>query len=352
MPLAVYVAPPEIPDALQNEFSPVNPVVYVEAVDAALAMWERDLEGLVRFRRVARESEATLTLRILGERGPEPDSGIRVLGTTPIARACESRGPVSGALQLDVRFHVPEVRLYVADEFGLLVAEQVEWIALHEIGHALGMRRHSPIPADLMYEVVRNRVLVGGLSEQDVNSFVSLYRIANGTVFAHVPTDVDAIESPPVDRAPAGAVHLAMAPFVDARHGFQVFPPAGWMSLETARGMVAVDGLTWDYAASFQVIVERYDTIEDYLRRFGPHYSSRGRILGWDFTELSGLRTLEASLVTHDEISLEHLLFVEVGDGRLVVIVMECGVENADAYWPWFHESISSLEIWDAPASE
>jgi len=350
MPLAVYIAPPVIPDALQDEFSPKDPSAYVAAVESALAMWERDLEGYVRFRRVTRAVDATLTLRLLGERGPEPDSGFRVLGTTPIAGACEAAGPVSGAISLDVRFRVPEVRLYIADEFGLLVDEQVEWIALHEIGHALGMRRHSPIPGDLMYEVVRNRVLVGGLSQEDINSFVSLYALPNGTVFAHVPTDDDAIESPAVDAAPVGEPQLAMAPFVDARHGFEVHPPAGWMRLETARGMVAVDGLTWDYSASFQVIVERYDTIEDYLGRFGPYYRTRGRILGWEFTDVKGYRTLEASLVTHDEISAEQLLFLEVGDGRLVVIVMECGVENAMAYWPWFHAAVGSLQVWEAPA--
>jgi hypothetical protein len=211
------------------------------------------------------------------------------------------------------------------------------------------MRRHSPIPADLMYEVVRNRVIVGGLSMEDINSFVSLFELESGTVFAHVPTDADAIESPTPRAPPSGEPQLAMAPFVDPRHGFQVHPPAGWMRLETARGMVAVDGLTWDYAASFQVIVERYTTIEEYLDRYGPYYFTKGRVLGWELTELKGYRTLEASLVTNEESSVEQFLFMEVGDGRLVVIVMDCDAENAEGYWPWFHAALGSLEIWDAP---
>ena len=34
----------------------------------------------------------------------------------------------------------------------------------HEIGHAIGMRGHSPIPADLMYEV-GSRSFIPGLDE-------------------------------------------------------------------------------------------------------------------------------------------------------------------------------------------
>ena len=50
MPLPVYIAPPSIPDALQDEFDPQDPQVFVAAVAQALAIWERELEGLVRFR--------------------------------------------------------------------------------------------------------------------------------------------------------------------------------------------------------------------------------------------------------------------------------------------------------------
>jgi hypothetical protein len=256
---------------------------------------------------------------------------------------------VAGALALDVRFSVPEASLYIADEFGLLGEDQVQWIALHEIGHALGMRRHSPIPADLMYEVVRDRILVGGLSSQDANSFVSLYQLENGTVFRHLPPGEVATAEPAKLPPPSGPPKLAMAPFVDPRRGFQIHPPAGWMRLETSRGMGAVDGVTWDYSASFQVIVERYPTIEAYFDRFAAYYLAKGRVLGWEFTEVSGFRSLEASLVDHDEASIEQFVFIEVGDGRLIVVVMDCAAEDAPAYWPWFHATLGTLEIWTAP---
>jgi hypothetical protein len=349
MPLPVYIGPPEIPAKLQDEFAPKDPSAYVAAVAAALAMWQRDLEGLVAFRRVASPAQARLVLNLIASRAPTPDPERAVLGAAAVAGSCEARGRVSGAQRLDVRFSVPEASLYLADEHGLLEADQVQWIALHEIGHALGMRRHSPIPADLMYEVVRNRVLVSELSTQDVNSFVSLYGLENGSVFRFVPQGGEVRDEPAPVPPPTGEPSLAMAPFVDAKHGFQVHPPAGWTRVETAKGMVAVDGLTWDYAASFQVIVERYPTIEAYMDRFGAYYQNKGRVLGWEFTEMQGHRALEASVVDHETLRIEHYVFLEAGDGRLFVIVMDCDAENAAAYWPWFHAAVGSLEIWEEP---
>jgi hypothetical protein len=347
LPLPVYIGAPEIPAKLQDEFDPKQASAYVAAVEAALAMWQRDLEGLVAFRRVTSPAAARLVLNLVAARAPTPDPSLKVLGSAAVAGSCEASGRVSGAQQLEVRFSVPEAKLYLADEYGLLEAEQVQWIALHEIGHALGMRRHSPIPADLMYEVVRDRVLVSGLSIQDINSFVSLYRIENGSVFRHVPNDRKVAPAP--GPPPSGEPTLAMAPFVDTKHGFEVHAPDGWTRLDSAKGMVAVDGVTWDYAASLQVIVERYPTIEAYLDRFGAYYLDKGRVLGWEFTEMNGRRALETSVVDHQTLRIEQYIFLEAGDGRLFVIMMDCDAENAAAYWPWFHAAVGSLEIWDEP---
>jgi hypothetical protein len=349
MPLSVYVQPPDIPEELQDEFSPKDPASYVVAVEAALRMWERELEGLVRFRLVTRPRAARLSLVLIAAEAPTPSLDLRVLGATPVAGACTAHGRVSGALELDVTFSVPEANLYIADEFGLLSEDQVQWIALHEIGHALGMRRHSPIPADLMYEVVRDRILVSGLSAQDVNSFVSLYQLENGTVFGHLPPGENTLSEPARIPPPSGPPKLAMAPFVDARRGFQIYPPAGWMPLETSRGMVAVDGVTWDYSASFQIVVERYPTIEAYLERFAAYYLAKGRLLGWEFTNVGGFRALEASMVDHDDLTIEQYVFIEVGDGRLFVVLTDCAAEDGPDYWPWFHATLDSLEIWTEP---
>jgi len=343
MPLPVYITPPEIPDDLQDEFSPQPPEAFVAAVEQALATWEHELEGLVRFRRVYSRREAKLELRLLGEEAPAPHPDLQVLGTTPIASACHVRGgdPSSGAL--DVRFEVPEVKLYLADYFGLLAPDQVEWIALHEIGHALGMRAHSPIPADVMFEVVRDRVSVSELSLEDVNSFVSLYRLPNGSVYARIPPG--GAGAPPAPGPPAGAPELAIAPYVDARLGFELRLPAGWMPVPTAQGVVAVDGVTWDYTASFQVVVHRYPTLEAFMDRYGGHYLARGRIATQRFLTHAGRRAFEIEIVDPGEGIVERTRFIETGDGRIVAVIGEAPAPLAAAYRPWFDASLASLEI-------
>ncbi len=350
MPLAVHVLPPRIPDDLQREFAPKDPADYVAAVEAALAMWERELEGLVRFRQ-SDASEAALSLVLVPEQAPEPEPDLQVLGETPVARGCRVRGYDAVADRALVEFSVPELRIYIADRFGLLDAEQVEWIALHEIGHALGMRGHSPIPADLMYEVVRDRVIVRELSTEDVNSFVSLYQLPNGSVFRRLAPG--AAEARPPAGPPSGPPELELAPHVDPRLGFSWRPPAGWLRVETARGVVAVDGLSWDYTASFQVIVQRYPTIDAYLERYGAYYLGRRRVLESARTSVSGRRALRAVVEDGERGVVEYLVFVESGDGRVVVVVADAPLELAEVYRPWFEAALASLRIWETqPAGD
>lgn len=347
MPLPVYVRAPAIPDSLQDEFSPRDPLDYVRGVERALTTWEAHLEGLVRFRRVADPAQARLRIVLEGRRAPVPDEDVTVLGTTRIGRACVAGGWDPDAERLEVAYDVPELSIYVADEFGLLAEGQVEWVALHEIGHALGMRSHSPIPADLMYEVVRDRLIVAeGLSTEDVNSFVSLYRLPNGTVYASVPD-----QPPPVreSQPPTGPVMLALAPYVDARLGFHLKPPAGWLSIDTGHGMVAVDGVTWDYDASFQVVVSRYDRIEDYLERYGDYYLQRGRLVHYEEIVVNGRRAAQGVLVQPGADSVEEITLIESGEGRVLVAIAECAIDDFPAYGPWFDATLSSLEIWDPP---
>ncbi len=256
MPLPVHVAAPVISDALQDEFDPRDPTRYVAALDRALATWEREMEGLVRFRRVDDPRAARIVVSLRGEQAPVVGDEQKVLGSTRLGNACVVEGWDPDAERLRVRFEVDALSIYVADEFGLLSEDQVEWIALHELGHALGMRGHSPIPADLMYEVLRDRMLVReGLSIEDVNSFVSLYTLPNGSVFTEIDT---AFAAPPGEPPPpSGPPMQALAPHVDSRLGFRIRLPHGWLRVETAQGVAAVDGVAWDYSASYQVVVSR-----------------------------------------------------------------------------------------------
>ncbi|HVH18421.1 MAG TPA: matrixin family metalloprotease [Myxococcota bacterium] len=342
MPLPVHVATPVIPASLEDEFELIDPAAYVAAVDRALATWEREMEGLVRFQRVDDPADARIEIVLRGEAAPVIDDERQILGSTRLAHACVSMGLDPDAERMRVRFEVGPMTIFVADEYGLLSEDQVEWIALHEIGHVLGMRAHSPIPADLMYEVIRDRVLVReGLSAEDANSFVSLYTLPNGTIYADADAEQEVVEAPP----PSGPPMLALAPHVDSLHGFRVKLPYGWMRVETSQGVAAVDGVTWDYSASYQVMVSGQPTLDAYLERYGAWYAGRGRLLRGQELIVNGHPALQGVLVRPESDRVEELTLIESGDGRVLVVTAECAAEYYTRYAPWFDAVLASLEI-------
>ena len=344
-PLRVAIVAPEI-DEIAYEFWSKSPANYVAAVERALALWERDLEGTVGFERVESSEEATLVLRILGEEAPAPEPTVQVLGTASLGDACRVLGgdPASG--RLEVRYHVRELRIYVVDQHGLLLPDQVERVALHEIGHAIGMRGHSPIPADLMYEVARDRLGPDGLGAEDVNSFLSLYAIPSGTVYTSLAPAKRRAADPPA--LPEGPPRLALAPHVDAGRGFEIQMPMGWLRIATPFGVAAVNGVSWDYDASFQLIVRRYDTIESYLERNAAAHFGVSVITSVRDASIAGHRARRFTLARPNYPLAEEFSFIESGDGRVLISIAECPVESQAAYRPWFEAILASLEIQDS----
>jgi hypothetical protein len=318
-------------------------------VERALAIWERDLEGRVRFERVESGEEATLVLRILGEEAPAPEPAVQVLGTASLGDACRVMGgdPASG--RLEVRYRVRELRIYVVDQHGLLLPDQVERVALHEIGHAIGMRGHSPIPADVMYEVARDRLGPDGLGAEDVNSFLSLYAIPNGTVYTSLaPAKRRVADPPPLAEGPP---RLALAPHVDPRRGFEIQMPVGWLRIPTPFGVAAVNGVSWDYDASFQVIVRHYETIESYLERHAAAHFGASVITSVHDASVAGHPARKFTLSRSDYGLAEEFVFIESGDGRVLISIAEWPVERRAAYRPWFDAILASLEIQDSSRS-
>lgn len=344
MPLRVHLEQTSIPDDLQNEFDPVDPERFVRAMERALRTWEEALEGLVSFRVVGRAEDAQLRLRLRAERAPEPEPRVRVLGmTAAIRRACSPKGWDPESERMQVRFAVPEATIYLADEFGLLTAAQVEVITLHEIGHALGMLGHSPIPTDLMYRVLDERVGAEGLSDQDVNSFVSLYRLPNGTHYGFVPPDGPTPRGAP--GPPSGGPQLSLAPHVDTRLGFELRTPAGWVRAPHSRGLFAADGPVWDHDVSLEIFLWPYPTVEAFLGRFGDslfagtwrRYSAPVQVAGRPGREVA----VEDAT---GEIALD-FFFVELGDGRVMVILASCPADLEKEWRPWFEAAIDTIEI-------
>ena len=340
MPLAVWIEPPTALDAIEEESIPRDPARYVEAVEAALAIWQSDLDGAVRFARASSPEAADLQVRLLAERAPEPVADVRVYGAAAVGDSCRVLGG-DPEHRLEVRYRVRDVRLYVADQYGLLLPAQVEGIARHEIGHALGMRGHSPIPADLMFEEADDRRDREGLGLSDANSFLSLYALPSGTVYAD-PGRQSA--GAPRRLLPDGRPRLRLAPHVDTRLGFEIQLPEGWQHQPTPYGVVSVNGLPWDYEASFQLNVHRFDTIEEFVERFGPGYLAGTTLLSLRERDVAGYRAREVLLLT-DIDTFEELTLIESGDGRVLVAIAECPAEEQGAYHAWFLAVLDSLEI-------
>jgi predicted Zn-dependent protease len=340
-PLAVHVSLPAIPDELQDEFDPIAPGAYRAAVESALDAWERNLEGLVRFRLVERESQADLSIQLLAEPAPRPEPFVEVLGRISMDRACRL-GDESESDRFEASFEAHSLRIYLADAHGLLNPDQVGTVALHELGHALGMRGHSPIRADVMYRVARDNPLVRGPSDLDVNSFVSLYGLPNGTVYLRTSSHEEPERR---TRPPSGPPLLAAAPHVDARFGYQLRLALGWQRLETERGMIAADGLAWDYAATFQVIVRGYATVQEYLDRHEAAHLGAGRVVEDAVLRVAGRPARRLLVAGRAGPMMEELTFIQVGDGRVVVVIADCALRSYAAYRPWFAAVLDSLEI-------
>jgi len=341
LPLSVAIDAPEIPPSLENEFDPKPPELYVRAVERALAAWEEALDGVLRFHRAGPGETPTLRVRLRGEVAPTPEPDIAVLGTTSLGGACRAQGWEEEGARVRVGYGVSEVRVYVADEFGLLTEEQVHRVALHELGHALGMRGHSPIPADVMYEVVRDVALPAVLTPEDVQSFRALYAVPNGTVYGRV-----APRGPLARPAVApGPPRLVAEPRVDARHGFSLRPPEGWMVVDSPHGLIAIDGVTWDYDASLQVIAQAYPSADAYLARHGAVHIGPGSLVARRELVLAGRRAVQ--LVVEGRIGpmSEEITVVEASPERVLVVIADCPVELHDAYAPWFEAVLRSLAV-------
>lgn len=342
-PLAVAVDAPHVSPELQNEFDRLKePNAFVDAAWNALDAWQRALGGVVSFRRVGGNQDPDLRIRLMGEVGPAPEAGVQVLGTTPMRDACRVEGRSVWPDRVEVSYDVPEIRIYVADDHGLLPPDQVQRNVLHEIGHALGMHGHSPIPADLMYEVARDR-RVDRLSTEDVNSFRALYRQPNGTIYARVPRGADLPRG--VARAPAPPVQLAAEPFVDPRLGYSIRPAAGWNTVPASRGVVMIDGLAWDYEASFQVIVRSYPSTAQYLERHGEAHVRGGKVVQEGPLDVAGRRAFWMRVTPLEGEMIEDHVFLESGDGRVLIVIMEAPRALRADFAPWFDAMLSTLQV-------
>jgi hypothetical protein len=344
MPIEVAIEAPAIPESLQHEVHRAEPQLFVASVEHALRIWQRELEGLVTFRRIGEGEEPELRIRLLAERAPTPRPDVVVLGATEaLLAACRPEGWDPNANRLQVRFDVPELVLYLADEHGLLTPGQVERVALHEIGHALGMLGHSPMPDDMMFAAYRERSAVETLSESDVNSFVSLYRMPNGAHYGHVAPGRATPRLPPLP--PSGTPELQVAPQVDTARGYSIQLPAGWLWADAARGLFAANGPIWDYDASLELSVWPYGDVESFLARYARWVFEGAWLRSRAPTALAGREGLRVEVEDAAGRNLRDIRLLPLGDGRLLMIVAQCPIAGEEAWAAWFEASLATLEL-------
>ena len=342
-PLAVTIDAPQLAAGLADEDHSTSPAVYVQAVERALAHWEQELGAPIRFRGAAEGEKPDVRIRLLGERAPMPEDGKQVLGMTPLGDACVvRRGDATGA-SIEAALSAAEVRVYVADEYGLLTPEQVEVVAAHEIGHALGARSHSPFPADLMHEVARDRLGARRLSAQDVRSFAALYALPSGTVYARRRPGED---PPRVAAAPVtGPARLAEKAWDGTQYGFSVRLPEGWTVIAVDHGVAAVDGFAWDYDASLQILAVSVAGIDAYLAQYGAAHLRKGPLLGRRELEIAGRHALRFAVEVEENDSVEEVTLVEAGEGRVLLAIAESPAQAYAAYRPWLEAPFGSLTL-------
>jgi hypothetical protein len=346
MPIPVVIETPHIPEALQDEFNPIDPAEYVEAADDALAVWQAELEGLVRFERVDAPGSGRLAIELKGERAPVPVPDRQRLGRVEaLVDSCRASGWDRDAERMRVRFELTELEIQLADDRGLLPPTIVRRLVIHELGHALGMRGHSPSPGDVMYPVLKDSPGRDELSLQDVNSFVTLYRLPNGAHLVDLP-DGDPPPRPP-PAPPTGAPDISMSPFVDTRSGFEIQVPTGWLTIEEPHGVFVTNGPSWDYDVSLRIFVWPSPTIEDFLACCSGELLADSWFRHRSQIVVNGRRALKLLLEDAEGEHAQELLFVELGDGRVMLVIWEVPVEFEREWQPWRQACLNTLEIWD-----
>ncbi len=334
-PLHYFVRPPVIPESLEGDGRPRTPADYVSAVDEAFAAWQQVIGRPVRFARVDRPEDAAVEIR-LEAKVQEVEQGA-VLGVVQgEGGRCrvESTGPTRD--RVAIAFAPREATLYIADSVGLLTPRQVRAVALHEIGHLLGVSgQHSPLAGDVMYPVAGDR-RIEMLSEHDRGTLRALYAVPPGSIYARL----DERHAEPISEVRRAPPVLATET-LDERNGFRVRFPKSWQVIRTPAGWIAVDGVSWDYDASIQVVAAR-GTPGAHLSLLAGQGLSRGDDVRSEVFELDGEPI--ARLVTRGAERAEEIDVIGWREGWVLIVMADARARDFDLYQPWFQRVLLSIE--------
>jgi predicted Zn-dependent protease len=334
-PLRYFVRAPEIPESLAGESDTRKPGDYVAAIDEAFAAWARAIGGAVKFERTENEADAVMHIELRAEI-QEVEVG-QVLGVVHgEADRCTVTRAGSAADRVEIAFAPHEASVYIADPMGLLTPRQVRAVALHEIGHLLGVSgQHSPLAGDVMYSVAGDR-RIEALSEHDKNTLRALYSIPPGSVYAQLAE----VKPPRLGHVRSDPPRLA-SETRDARYGFEVQFPKDWQAIRTPSGWIAVDGVSWDYDASIQVVTTR-GGVGANLSLLAGRALARGDDVRREIFELDGAPV--ARLIIRGSERSEESSVLDWGNGSVLIVMADSRATDFEFYRPWFQRVLLSVQ--------
>ena len=130
-----------------------------------------------------------------------------------------------------------------------------------------------------------------------------------------------------------------------SHHGFSIRLPERWIHVEGEHGVFAANGPIWDHDVSLEIFLWPYPTVDAFLERFGRSLFAGTWRRSSGPVEIAGRPGIAVSVEDPSgEIALD-FFFLELGDGRVMVILASYPEEVAAQWRPWFQASLDTLEI-------
>ncbi|WP_373532051.1 tetratricopeptide repeat protein [Vampirovibrio sp.] len=151
MPLRVYIA--------SGLGVPGWKAPMTQAVTSAMRAWQSATRGKVSFAQTYTESNADIIVRW------QKNFSDNILGVSPFQSVGDT------IIRSDINLAV-----YYPDSGTTIPQGELVTIATHEMGHAIGLKGHSPYPEDIMY-FSSNHGTHQSLSQRDANTIGMLYKL-------------------------------------------------------------------------------------------------------------------------------------------------------------------------------